>query len=60
MTSEERDEAEIRGERREKRLTKRRKHAQMQRHGASIGRIYQNAIAKRLSDGVAQKKRRKK
>ena len=60
MTNEERDEAEIRGERREKRLTKRRKHSQMLRHGASIGRIYQNAIAKRLTDGAAQKKKRRK
>ena len=60
MTSEERDETEIRGERREKRLEKRRKHSQMLRHGASIGRIYQNAVEKRLSDGAAQKKKRKK
>jgi hypothetical protein len=60
MTSEERDETVIRGERREKRLVKRRKHSQMQRHGASIGRIYQNAIAKRLSDSAAKKKKRKK
>ena len=60
MTSEERDETEIRGERREKRLVKRRKHSQMLRHGASIGRIYQNAVDKRLSESATQKKKRKK
>jgi len=57
-TSEEREEYQIRQERREQRLKKRRE--QMQRHGGSIVKIYQNAVTKRLSDGAAKKKRGKK
>ncbi len=59
MISDERDGLDIRGERREKRLGKRRQHAQMQRHGGSIVRIYQNAITKRLAGGTVKKKRKK-
>lgn len=60
MTSEERDEYNIRQERRDKRLKKRFEHGQMQRHGGSLAKIYQNAVTKHLNEEKPENKKKRK